>query len=173
MDIRYKGSGNRKKPSEGFVILYIAITVILGLFLRHWALEGGTDNNIQEVYQDVELQSVTYQEDSDNVIEESGDVSSDTAENNASATLRFRSRKLLDQHYDKHGRDMGFDSPASYEAAAAAVVVNPEALHKTEAEDGDDIYYVESTNEFVVVSTDGYIRTYFLPDKGKAYYDKQ
>ena len=40
-------------------------------------------------------------------------------------------------------------------------------------ERGDDVYYLEETNEFVVVSTDGYIRTYFLPDGGKAYFDRQ
>lgn len=76
----------------------------------------------------------------------------------------FRSEKLLNQHYQKHGIAMGFDTAKEYEEAAAAVVNNPEALHKLEAEDGDDVYYVESTNEFVVVSTDGYIRTYFNPD---------
>ena len=46
-------------------------------------------------------------------------------------------------------------------------------LHKTEKEDGDDVYYIEDTNEFVIVSKDGYLRTYFKPDKGKAYYDRQ
>ena len=30
-----------------------------------------------------------------------------------------------------------------------------------------------ATNEFVVVSTDGYIRTYFKPDSGLRYYNKQ
>ena len=68
---------------------------------------------------------------------------------------------------------MGFASAADYEKAAAAVVNNPAALHKIEKEDGDDVYYVESTNEFVVVSTDGYIRTYFLPDRGIDYFNKQ
>ena len=86
---------------------------------------------------------------------------------------RFRNSKYLNQHYEKHGIEMGFDSTESYEAAASAVVNNPDALHKIEAEDGDDVYYVEDTNEFVVVSTDGYIRTYFLPDGGKAYFDRQ
>ena len=85
----------------------------------------------------------------------------------------FRSNKLLNSHYDKHGREMGFDSPESYEDAASDVVNNPEALHKTEKEDGDDIYYVEKTNEFVVVSTDGYIRTYFNPSDGIKYYNRQ
>ena len=53
------------------------------------------------------------------------------------------------------------------------VVNNPKSLHKTEKEDGDDVYYKEDTNEFVVVSTDGYIRTYFNPDSGKKYFDRQ
>ncbi len=88
-------------------------------------------------------------------------------------TLKFRNKNLLDQHYEKHGKDMGFSSAAEYEKAAAAVPANPDALHKTEKEDGDDVYYIEATNEFVVVSTDGYIRTYFLPDSGKRYFDKQ
>lgn len=61
----------------------------------------------------------------------------------------------------------------SDESQTAAVVLNSEALHKTEAEDGDDVYYIESTNEFVVVSADGYIRTYFKPDSGIRYYNRQ
>lgn len=89
------------------------------------------------------------------------------------STLRFRSKKLLDQHYEKHGKEMGFASAAEYEAAAAAVPGKSGVLHKTEKEDGDDVYFLEATDEFVVVSTDGYIRTYFLPDKGRAYFDRQ
>ena len=68
---------------------------------------------------------------------------------------------------------MGFETPEEYEAAASAVINNFDSLHKTEAEDGDDIYYIEETNEFVVLSTEGFIRTYFHPDKGKKYYDSQ
>lgn len=68
---------------------------------------------------------------------------------------------------------MGFSSASAYEAASISVVENRDALHKTEAEDGDDVYYVESTNEFVIVSTDGYIRTYFKPNDGIAYYNRQ
>lgn len=85
----------------------------------------------------------------------------------------FRNAELLDSHFNKHGIEMGFEDAKSYEAAASAVISNPDALHKIEAEDGDDVYYVEETNEFVILSTDGYIRTYFLPDSGKKYYDKQ
>lgn len=88
-------------------------------------------------------------------------------------SLTFRNEELLNQHYQKHGIEMGFSTEEEYEAAAAAVVSNPAVLHKTEAEDGDYVYYVESTNEFVIVSTDGYIRTYFKPDAGIDYYNRQ
>lgn len=85
----------------------------------------------------------------------------------------FRNRDLLESHYEKHGKKMGFSSSKEYEMSASDVVNNPESLHKTEKEDGDDVYYKENTNEFVVVSTNGYIRTYFNPDSGKTYFDRQ
>lgn len=88
-------------------------------------------------------------------------------------TYRFRNKTLLTQHYEKHGIEMGFDSKESYEQAACDVINNPAALHKTEKEDGDFVYYVEETNEFVILSKDGYIRTYFLPNAGLAYYNRQ
>lgn len=86
---------------------------------------------------------------------------------------RFRNSKLLSDHYKKHGVEMGFDSAESYEQAASDVINSPEALHKKEKEDNDEVYYIEETNEFAVLSSDGYLRTYFYPDRGKAYYDRQ
>ncbi|MDO4862563.1 MAG: hypothetical protein Q4A05_00230 [Ruminococcus sp.] len=90
---------------------------------------------------------------------------------------RFRSKKLLEQHFEKHGGefgdDFGYSNASEYEQGASDVINDPDALHKTEKEDGDYVYYIEATNEFVVLSTDGYIRTYFRPDQGKKYYDKQ
>ena len=68
---------------------------------------------------------------------------------------------------------MGFSSAKEYEKAASNVVTNKDALHKIEEEDGDDVYYIESTNEFVVVSTDGYLRTYFYPSDGLDYFNRQ
>ena len=85
----------------------------------------------------------------------------------------FRNEKLLNEHYEKHGIEMGFTSAEAYQAAASAVITNPDSLFKIEAEDGDGVYYLEATNEFVILSTDGYIRTYFLPGSGRAYFDRQ
>ena len=96
-----------------------------------------------------------------------------TAAQTLRADYQFRKYSMLESHYYKHGIDMGFDSPEEYLAAANAVIANPDALTKTEKEDGDTVFYVEATNEFVVLSTDGYIRTYFLPDGGKRYFDRQ
>ena len=84
----------------------------------------------------------------------------------------FRTKKLRDSHYEKHGIEMGFDSADDYRKAASDVINDPDALSKTEKEDGDTCYYIEATDEFVVLSTDGYIRTYFNPG-GKAYFDRQ
>lgn len=88
-------------------------------------------------------------------------------------TYHFRNNNLLEQHFEKHGKEMGFETKEAYEKAASDVINNPKALFKNEAEDGDYVYYVEETNEFVVLSLDGYIRTYFLPYSGKKYFDRQ
>lgn len=89
----------------------------------------------------------------------------------------FRSKKLLNEHFEKHGAefegDFGYDTPEKYENGASDVVNDPDALFKYEKEDGDGVYYIEATNEFVILSKDGYIRTYFRPNSGKKYFDRQ
>ena len=85
----------------------------------------------------------------------------------------FRNEKLLKSHYEKHGIEMGFSTEEEYQTAASLVVNNPKALHKKEKEDNDDVYYLEETNEFVIISTDGYIRTFFNPNSGIEYYNRQ
>lgn len=100
-----------------------------------------------------------------------------TAANKEYVEYHFRSKKYLQQHFEKHGGefkdDFGYKTEKEYEQGASDVINDSDALHKTEKEDGDDIYYIEDTNEFVVLAKDGYIRTYFRPDAGKKYYDKQ
>lgn len=122
--------------------------------------------------QETESAQIDDQQEAESV--QVAETQSDEVKNdNQDYTYHFKNKNYLDQHYEKHGIDMGFTSAKEYEAAASAVIENPNALHKLEKEDGDDIYYIESTNEFVVLSTRKFIRTYFKPDRGKAYYDKQ
>ena len=85
--------------------------------------------------------------------------------------LTFRDAERLESHFQKHGAEMGYGSASDYLAGANAVISNPDALHKTQSEDGDDVYFLESTGEFVVVSQKGYIRTYYLATKD--YFNRQ
>ena len=109
----------------------------------------------------------------DEISSETDDREEDTEIEVGSVSYHFRSKKLLNQHYEKHGKEMGFASAAEYEKAASDVINSLDALFKLEAEDGDGVYYIEETNEFAILSTDGYIRTYFKPSGGKKYFDKQ
>ncbi len=122
-----------------------------------------------------ESEVIAEEKSGNEVIEEvSEEISEEVSEPEITvAEITFRNDNLLDQHYEKHGIEMGFASAEEYELAAYKVIINPDALHKIEAEDGDDVYYVEETNEFVVVSQDGYIRTYFNPSAGIDYYNRQ
>ncbi len=89
----------------------------------------------------------------------------------------FRTKNQLEQHFEKHGSefdgDFDYETAEEYESGANDVINNPDALYKTEKEDGDGVYYLESTNEFVILSTDGYIRTYFRPSAGIDYFNRQ
>lgn len=87
-------------------------------------------------------------------------------------TYTFRKPSNLTQHFEKHGAEMGYNTEEEYLAGANAVINNPNALHKLEAEDNDHVYYIEATNEIVFLSQDGYIRTYFICS-GKDYFDRQ
>ncbi len=96
----------------------------------------------------------------------------ESADEGSYVTYTFANEDRKQEHFEKHGKAMGFTDADEYEKYASDVVNNPDALHKVEEEDGDDVYYLESSNELVIVSTKGYIRTYFLPDDGKAYFDR-
>ena len=89
------------------------------------------------------------------------------------AEYHFRNEKYLEDHYQKHGIEMGFSSASEYEKAASDLINNEDCLYKNEKEDNDGVYYLESTNEFAILSSDGYIRTYFMPDDGIDYFNRQ
>ncbi|MDE5770500.1 MAG: hypothetical protein K2I06_02560 [Ruminococcus sp.] len=98
-------------------------------------------------------------------------------DNNNYVEYHFRNEKLLNQHFEKHGSefydDFGYQNAQEYEKGASDVINNPDALFKYEAEDGDGVYYIEQSNEFVILSTDGYIRTYFRPSGRIDYFNRQ
>jgi len=179
-------SGNRKTL---ICILLVIAALFIGFYVFPRLMNG---NGYAGVDQPVVTTSATTEEVSELVLltsteseaeasvetptesstEASTEISTESEEDEQTE-YRFRSKKLLNEHYEKHGVDMGFESAADYEKAASAVVNNPDALHKTEKEDGDDVYYLKATNEFVIVSPDGYIRTYFNPRDGIDYFNRQ
>ena len=181
-----------KKISALLLALIMCFGIAIGLAACAGSEPSGYDSDIaysgDESCEDEYYESDYYEEDANNAgyynegsgagglyaSESTGSYSSGSSGQGSNYTeYYFRSSKYLNQHYEKHGIDMGFASCEEYEQAASDVINNPNALYKTEKEDGDGIYYIEATNEFVVLSTDGYIRTYFLPDSGKKYFDKQ
>ena len=87
----------------------------------------------------------------------------------------FRSKKLFESHYQKHGSEFGSITKEEYLKLANDLLNSdsPSVLHKTEKEDGDTVYFDTETGYFLVLSTDGYIRTFFIPDKGIDYYNRQ
>lgn len=119
-----------------------------------------------------EIVTEVPEESSEEVTEAYEDYSSDIY-----VEYHFRTKKQLDQHFEKHGGefegDFNYETAEDYEAGASDVINSSAALYKTEAEDGDGVYYIEGTNEFVILSTDGYIRTYFRPTAGIDYFNRQ
>lgn len=88
-------------------------------------------------------------------------------------SFEFRSDEYKLEHFEKHSDEFGYETPEQYVKGANKVITSDEALHKVEKTDGDSIYYLRATNEFVIVSDDGYIRTYFKPKNGIEYYNNK
>lgn len=147
------------------IVLFIFFVIYVG-----YTRQGGSDTEYRP--QSGSLQIITDEpaEDERPQTIDAGSADSPEPEQDR-IPYEFRNQKLLNSHYEKHGVEMGFDSPEEYAAAANAVIYNPESLHKLEQEDGDDVFYLEETGEFVVVSTDGFIRTYYYADKD--YFERQ
>jgi len=141
-----------KKLSALILIAAFAVTTLSGCLPEAYLYYEYSPDN-QASHEDAKAYEVT--------------VSSDDV-----AEYTFANEERLKEHFEKHGKEMGFTDPLEYQKAASAVVTNPDSLHKTEAEDGDDVYFLESTGELVIVSTWGFIRTYFVPNDGIEYFNR-
>ncbi len=164
------------------------IVIIIGAYFYLSAPENSVDSTTEGSYQQVteeeqivdseietrdeeDISEVTVAEDEN--IKDTQESPETTDEVAKQQFYEFRKQQYLDEHFDKHGEEFDYDNAQEYLEGANRVINDPDSLYKTEAEDGDHIYYLESTNEFVVVSTDGYIRTYFKPSAGIDYFNRQ
>ncbi len=169
---RFTMSNQKKQNFKNTKAYKIIVGILLLLCIGYKIYTSISGEDAEDVSTDKTEYSQELSEDS---VEYSQDISEEESSQDTYVEIlySFRSNKLWESHYEKHGIDMGFEDKEAYLEAANAVVMNEDTLHKIEAEDGDDVYYLEETNEFVVVSTDGYLRTYFCPDDGLDYYNRQ
>ncbi len=180
----YNNNNNNHNKNQGLKKkIAVATTLICVLILTVFGISQVILNNYEETldkYASVVLPTSVSENintvtefTTENSTEQQTEVENTTAESQTVNSYSFRSYDLWQEHYQKHGIEMGFTSAEDYLTSANNVINSPNALHKLEKEDGDDVYYLEVSNEFVVVSTDGYIRTYFRPDDGIEYYNRQ
>lgn len=80
-----------------------------------------------------------------------------------------------EEHWEKHGGEFPeFHSAREYEDGALRFVTTPPPGTLTKTDDrGDTLYYDPATNTFAVKDRRGEPRTFFRPDAGRAYWDRQ
>lgn len=145
----------KRKLKQYEKIVLIVILALSALFVR---------NNVSSNQKTADYESST----------DVSSVTSNEAETNFnSAEYTFKSDEQLQEHFEKHGDEFEYATAEEYQQGAGNVINSPNALHKIEKEDGDDVYYLEETNEFVILSSNGHIRTYFKPSDGKEYFERQ
>ena len=88
---------------------------------------------------------------------------------------RDGSAENAEEHWHKHGGDFPeFHSASEYEDGAHNFIERPPPGTLTKhRSNGDTLYYDPATNTFAVADSDGEPRTFFRPDSGRAYWDRQ
>lgn len=85
------------------------------------------------------------------------------------------SRNTLNGHFNNHGKSMGFDSKESYKQHAIkfANTIDKKNCKSFVDKNGSTYKYNKKTNEFAIITKDGYVVTYYKPRGGYKYYKKQ
>ena len=153
-------TSNQYRSNNGNIRVWVVTFFLLLFFAVVKGLTGESDTYVTTPEE-------TGYEVSDTVLQEIFN------ENFVEISYTFRKNEYLEEHYEKHGEEFDYASAQEYLEGANRVLNSAEVLCKQEAEDGDLVYYLESTNELVIVSTDGYIRTYFRPEDGIDYFNRK
>ena len=179
---REQKTGNRPKRTVAAAVVLLFLVSFLGKYIAPDVFDSAQSAENTNTVEAETVQIAENVEDAEKPAEQSDaqvsepqipqSTESEGAYETASErTYESRKHRYLTEHFEKHGDEFPYDTEEAYLQGANNVINNPDALHKLEKEDGDDVYFVEDTNEFVVVSTDGYIRTYFIADID--YYNRQ
>ena len=85
-------------------------------------------------------------------------------------------KKSLDKHFDWHGKSMGFGSKESYKQHAikfANTIDKKNCVSFIDGKTGATYKYNKSSNEFAIITKNGYVATYYKPKEGYNYYKEQ
>lgn len=85
-------------------------------------------------------------------------------------------KKTLSTHFNKHGKEMGCGTKASYEAHAvkfANTIDKKNIISYVQKNTGTTFKYNKKTNTLALISKDGYVITYYKPKGGLDYFLKQ
>ena len=63
--------------------------------------------------------------------------------NQVEKEYQFRSDEYLNEHFEKHKDEFNYASSEEYLEGANRVISSKDVLHKNEAEDGDDVYFLK------------------------------
>jgi hypothetical protein len=87
----------------------------------------------------------------------------------------FRSRRLFEEHYAKHGREFGNISPQEYLLRAQALRDAPAGRPILQAVTPDGIMsrFDRRSGAFGAYNPDRTIRTFFIPNAGERYFHRQ
>lgn len=91
------------------------------------------------------------------------------------AEIGFRSKRNLEEHYQKHGREFGLISQADYLRQAQELRDRPAGGDILEAvrEDRTTTRFDLHTGDFIAFNEDFTIRTFFRPNDGERYFKRQ
>ena len=166
------GASPRKRNYVALLIglslcLCLSVPSVFGACQREDGGSQGTNPSRQEQVYDSQRANASRQDKAEGAQEANDSRQEQTP---GIPSLTFKSEAKLQDHFEKHGWETGSESAQDYLAKANAVVADPASLHKVQ-QDGDDAYFLERTGEFVVVSPQGYLRTYYITDRN--YFDRQ
>lgn len=95
-----------------------------------------------------------------------------SGENGGIIKIGFETPEIMQKHYTKHGKEYGNISIESYLSLANELANMPvsDDVEKIVRSDGSTAIYRFSTNDSLVVTKEGCIRTFFKPKIGKEYW---
>ena len=89
--------------------------------------------------------------------------------------IGFRPRERLAEHYRKHGRDFHAKSAADYLRLAQTLRDRPKGPDVLEFVRNDAVTckFDRASGAFVAYNSDGTLRTFFRPNDGETYFERQ